>query len=70
MGLIQNHVVPLFSSENWMICYCYFIASYADMKAIKFRPTFPFDFALFSLAKISHNFESGTPSFELYLTVH
>ena len=48
LSLVQNHVIPLFSSENRMISDSYFIAGNANMKGIEFGPSLSFLFSFLS----------------------
>lgn len=48
LGLVENHVIPAFSTENRMVGDCYFVTGNAYMEAVEFRPPFSLLFALLS----------------------
>jgi hypothetical protein len=70
MSLVQDHVIPLFSTKNGMVSNCYLVRCYADVEAVEFRPTFTFLFALFGGAEVGHYLEGRTPTLEFDLPVH
>lgn len=70
LGFIQNHEVPFFSSKHFGVLNDYFIASNANMEAVKLAPTLSFEFSFFGRAKIRHNFKCWTPSFKFYFPIH
>jgi len=47
MRLVKYHIVPLLSPKDGMVSDCYFVACDTNVEAIKFGPSFPFDFAFF-----------------------
>lgn len=70
LGLIKNHVIPFFPSENGVICDSNFIAGDANMETIEFGPSLAFKLSFLGRSKVGHDLESGTPSFKLNLPIH
>jgi hypothetical protein len=70
LGLIKDHIIPLFSSEGKVVLNHQLVGGDANVEGILLAPTMSLNFPLFLGAKVSKDLESWTPLLELHFPVH
>src|SRR5438552_18053385 len=67
--LVENHVLPAFSTEYLLIVDDELIRRYAYMPCIFLIPPFPFLLSLFGIAVVCQDFEPWSPFLEFHFPV-
>ena len=70
LGLIKDHVVPLFPPECKVILDHKLVRSNADVKRVLFAPTMSLDLSLLLGTEVGENLETWAPLFEFHFPVH